>query len=59
MYIYIYIQNPVSYIQYGNIAMRDCPPRHNVPVVRGRHGMGCGGVGGIPYGYISILETGH
>ena len=65
MYIYIYIYKyPISYIQYGNIHIRDSPPPHPTPCwgrpQRGRGGsMGWGGWGGIPYGYISILDIGY
>ena len=57
IYIYIYIYKyiyPISYIQYGNIPIRDSPPPHPTPCwgrpQRGRGGgsMGWGGVGGNP-----------
>ena len=55
--------HPISYMQDGNIPMRDPPPPpHPVPTPRPccgqpRHGVGWGGQG-ILYGYISILDMG-
>ena len=53
---------PISYIQYGNIPMRDSPSPHPTPC-RGHPHKGRGGWvgwrGGIPYGCISILDIGY
>ena len=56
----------MSYIQYGNIPIRDSPPPHPPtpcpprPLCgRPQHGVVGGGWGGIPYGYISILDIGY
>ena len=64
IYIYIYsytyeIRCPISYIQYGKVPIRDflpTTPPHGPRRGRsaGRHGVGWR-VGGVPYGYISIL----
>ena len=58
---------PISYIQYGNIPIRDSfPPTPTPPHAGaarrgagGAWGGGWGGWGGIPYGYISILDIGY
>ena len=58
----------MSYIQYGNISIRDSPtpsPPHAGAARRGAggraggHGVGWGGGGSIPYVLIYILDSGY
>ena len=46
-------RDPTSYIQHGNIPIRDSPHR------AAPHSGATEGWGGIPYGYIFILDRGY
>ena len=64
IYVYIYIYKSISNIIYGTIPVRDSPhptPPHAppAPAPADGFGMGWGVVGGIRYGYISLLDIGY